>query len=66
MTAREALAVEKVEPLPVLTPEESIAANPDDAVVDDLVDGLTEDAHEFHELGGQSPRFTRRTAPSMF
>lgn len=64
--AREALAVEKVEPLPILTPEESIAAHPDDAVVDDLVDGLAEDAHEFHELGGQSPRFTRRTAPSMF
>ena len=68
--ARDALAVEKVEPLPVLTPEESMAAHPDDAVVDDLVNGLAEEVHEHHQdflLGGTlSPRFARRTAPSVF
>ena len=68
--ARDALAVEKVEPLPVLTPEESMAAHPDDAVVDDLVNGLAEEVHEYNQdflLGGTlSPRFARRTAPSVF
>ena len=49
--------------MPILTPDESRVAHPDDAVVDDLVDGLAEDAHEFHELGGQSPRFTTDKRP---